>query len=54
MTDYRLDTREFLVRLPTGVREFMFLSVQTGAGAHLALCSVGSREFFPRGKAAGA
>jgi hypothetical protein len=52
---YGLDDRGFRVRFPAGVGNFsLHHCVQNGSGAHPATYPMGTRGFFPGGKAAGA
>jgi hypothetical protein len=49
-TGYGLDGRG---SIPEGASDFsLFYSVQTGSGAHPASYPMGTRSFFPKGKAA--
>jgi hypothetical protein len=50
---YRLDDREFGIRVPVGSDFSLLHVVQTGSGAHPASYPMGSRGSFPVGKAAG-
>jgi hypothetical protein len=51
---YGLDDRGFRVRFPGGgVGSFSLHRVQNGSGAHPASYSMGTRDSFPVGKAAG-
>jgi hypothetical protein len=52
VSDYGLDDRAIGVRSPAGAKDFSFrLCVQTGSGAHLASCTIGTGGPFPGGKA---
>jgi hypothetical protein len=52
VSDYGLDDRETGVRSPAGEKYFSSIfCVQTGSGAHLASCTMGTVGPFPRGKA---
>jgi hypothetical protein len=55
VSDYGLDDRTIRVRSPTGAKDFScILCVQTGSGAHLASCTMGTGGPFPGNKEAGA
>jgi hypothetical protein len=48
-----VDDRAIGVRSPAGAKDFSFtLCVQTGSGAHLASCTMGTGCPFPGGKSA--
>jgi hypothetical protein len=52
VSDYGLDDRAIKVRSPAGAEDFFSsLCVQTGSGAHLASCTVGTGGPFPVAKA---
>jgi hypothetical protein len=52
VSDYGLDNRAIGVRSPAGAKDFSSnLCVQTGSGAHLASCTMGTGGPFPGGKA---
>jgi hypothetical protein len=52
---YGLDDRGSRVRFPAGAGNFsLHHRVQNGSGAHPASYSMGIRDYFPGGKAAGA
>jgi hypothetical protein len=52
---YGLDDRGSRVRFPAGTGNFsLHHRVQTGSGAHPASYSMGTKDSFPGGKAAGA
>jgi hypothetical protein len=52
VSDYGLDDRAIGIRSPAGARDFCsILCVQTGSGAHLASCTMGTGGPFPGGKA---
>jgi hypothetical protein len=52
---YGPDDRGSRVRFPAGAGNFsLHHRVQNGSGAHPASCPMGTRGFFPGGKAAGA
>jgi hypothetical protein len=52
VSDYGLDDRAIGVRTPAGTEDFSStLCVQTGSGAHLASCTMGTGGPFPGGKA---
>jgi hypothetical protein len=49
--DYGLEDRAIGVRFPAGTKDFSsIICVQTGSGAHLASCPMGTRGPFPGGK----
>jgi hypothetical protein len=51
VSDYGPDDREIGVRSPAGAKDFSSsLCVQTGSGAHLASCTMGTGGPFPRAK----
>jgi hypothetical protein len=55
VSDYGLDDRDSRVRFPAGTGNFsLHHRVQNGSGTHPASYPVGTRGFFPGGKAAGA
>jgi hypothetical protein len=48
VSDYGLDDRAIGVRSPAGTKDFSSsLCVQTGSGAHLASCTMGTGGPFP-------
>jgi hypothetical protein len=50
VSDYELDDRAIEVRSPAGAKDFSSsLCVQTGSGAHLASCTIGTGGPFPGG-----
>jgi hypothetical protein len=52
VSDYGLDDRAIAVQSSAGAKDFSFiLCVQTGSGAHLASCPMGTGGPFPGGKA---
>jgi hypothetical protein len=51
---YGLDYRGSRVRFPVGAGNFSLHRVQNGSGVHPASYPMGTRGFFPGGKAAGA
>jgi hypothetical protein len=52
VSDYGLDDRAIGVRFPAGAKDFSSsLFVQTGSGAHLASCTMGTGVPFPWDKA---
>jgi hypothetical protein len=52
VSDYGLDDRAIGVRSPAGENNFSYsLFIQTGSGAHLASCTMGTRGPFPGAKA---
>jgi hypothetical protein len=52
VSDYGLDDRAIWVRSPAGAKDFSSsICVQTGSGAHLASCTMGTGGSFPGGKA---
>jgi hypothetical protein len=52
---YGLDDRDSRVRFPAGAGNFsLHHRVQNGSGAHPAFYPLGTRGYFPGGKAAGA
>jgi hypothetical protein len=51
VSDYGLDDRAIGVRSPAETKDFSSnLCVQTGSGAHLASCTMGTGGPFPGGK----
>jgi hypothetical protein len=53
VSDYGLDDLAIGVRSPVGAKDFSSnLCVQTGSGAHLASCPMGTGGPFPGGKSA--
>jgi hypothetical protein len=51
VSDYGLDDRAIGVRFPAGVKDFSYsLFVQTGSGAHLASCTMGTGGLSPGAK----
>jgi hypothetical protein len=52
VSDYRLDDQAIGFRSPAMAKNFFsILCVQTGSGAHPAMCPMGTRGPFPGGKA---
>jgi hypothetical protein len=52
VSDYGLDDRAIGVRSPVGAKDFSSnLFVQTGSGAHLTSCPMGTGGLFPGAKA---